>query len=396
MKIHTTFDERAAMVPEQVRSLAILLTKGSDVTTTRIAGGAVRDMLLGVQPKDWDLATILLPEAVIEKAERYGLTVIPTGLQHGTVTVVFDGMPLEVTTLRTDVETDGRHADVEFITDWREDAKRRDLTMNALFMDIDGLIFDYVGGMDDLKAGIVRFVGDPAERITEDFLRILRFFRFAGRMQCEHFDPIALSATLHLSPNLNRISGERVWMEMSKILTGNMLADVLNHMEHANVLASIGIANPDIAMAVRANEMGGSAATVLAALVDSPTVAKSCADAWKLSKNERKVLDFVAGNGMTAYVKTLDQWKIMVVAYDKELVTEAMCLTTKTGWIRAINDWDVPVFPLTGDDVLATGIAAGPKVGELLNMCKSYWVGTKYTMTKDEMIELITTIGEKS
>jgi hypothetical protein len=167
-------------------------------------------------------------------------------------------------------------------------------------------------------------------------------------------------------------------------------------MEHANVLASIGIANPDIAMAVRANEMGGSAATVLAALVDSPTVAKSCADAWKLSKNERKVLDFVAGNGMTAYVKTLDQWKIMVVAYDKELVTEAMCLTTKTGWIRAINDWDVPVFPLTGDDVLATGIAAGPKVGELLNMCKSYWVGTKYTMTKDEMIELITTIGEKS
>jgi len=330
----------------------------------------------------------------MDKAERAGYTVIPTGLQHGTVTVVVDGMPLEVTTLRADVDTDGRHADVEFITDWKEDAKRRDLTMNALFMDVDGIIFDYVDGVDDLKAGVVKFVGEPAERIQEDYLRILRYFRFVGRTGSTKFDSKALSAMLHLSPNLNKISGERVWMEMSKILTGNMLGDVLLHMEMTNVLAAIGISNPDIIMAVRANEMGGSAATVLAALVDRKDIAQSCAEAWKLSKSEQKVLHFVAGNAFTAFAKTLDQWKVLVVEYGKDLVTEAMCLTTKTGWIRAINDWDVPVFPLTGNDVMATGMKAGPEVGQMLTMCKSYWVGTNYTMTKDEMIALVEHVAD--
>jgi len=390
----TATETRAAMVPRQVHRLAHLLSEGSDVTTTRIAGGAVRDMLLGVEPKDWDMASTLLPEAVMDKAERAGYTVIPTGLQHGTVTVVVDGMPLEVTTLRADVDTDGRHADVEFITDWKEDAKRRDLTMNALFMDVDGIIFDYVDGVDDLKAGVVKFVGEPAERIQEDYLRILRYFRFVGRTGSTKFDSKALSAMLHLSPNLNKISGERVWMEMSKILTGNMLGDVLLHMEMTNVLAAIGISNPDIIMAVRANEMGGSAATVLAALVDRKDIAQSCAEAWKLSKSEQKVLHFVAGNAFTAFAKTLDQWKVLVVEYGKDLVTEAMCLTTKTGWIRAINDWDVPVFPLTGNDVMATGMKAGPEVGQMLTMCKSYWVGTNYTMTKDEMIALVEHVAD--
>ena len=378
------------MVPRQVHRLAHILSEGSDVTTTRIAGGAVRDMLLGVEPKDWDMATTLLPSAVTDKAMSAGYTVIPTGLQHGTVTVIMeDCMHLEVTTLRADVDTDGRHADVEFITDWKEDAKRRDLTMNALFMDVDGIIFDYVDGVDDLKAGVVKFVGEPAERIQEDYLRILRYFRFVGRTGSTKFDSKALNAIRHLSPNLNKISGERVWMEMSKILTGNNVADVLHHMEMTNVLQSIGIWNPDIIMALRANEMGGSPATVLAALVDRKDIAQSCADAWKLSKSEQKVLHFVAGNAFTAFAKTLDQWKVLVVEYGKELVTEAMCLTTKTGWIRAINDWDVPVFPLTGNDVLATGMKAGPEVGQRLAICKSYWVGSNYTLTKEEMIELV-------
>lgn len=383
-------EKRAAMVPRQVHRLAHILTEGSDVTTTRIAGGAVRDILLGVEPKDWDMATTLTPLEVIRKAgHEGGFPVIPTGLKHGTVTVVVEGMPLEVTTLRADVDTDGRHADVEFITDWKEDAKRRDLTMNALFMDVDGIIFDYVDGVDDLKAGVVKFVGDPAERIQEDYLRILRYFRFVGRTGATKFDGKALSAIGRLSTGLARISGERIWMEMSKILTGNMLADVLLHMEMTNVLSAIGISNPDIIMAVRANEMGGSAATVLAALVDRKDIAQSCADAWKLSKNEQKVLHFVASNSFTAFAKTLEQWKVLVVEYGKELVTEAMCLTTKAGWIRAINDWDVPVFPLTGNDVMATGMKAGPEVGQRLAMCKSYWVGSNYTLTKDEMIALV-------
>jgi len=389
MTTQTAIQKRAAMVPDQVRTLAMLLTQESDVTTTRIAGGAVRDMLLGVQPKDWDMATTLLPAAVMDKAMSAGYTVIPTGLQHGTVTVMVGGMPLEVTTLRADVATDGRHADVEFITDWHEDAHRRDLTMNALFMDVDGMIFDYVGGVEDLKDDVVRFVGDAAERIQEDYLRILRYFRFVPRVGSSRYDSEALSAIQHLSPNLNKISGERVWMEMSKILTGRMLRDVLIRMERAGVLAAIGILKTNIPDACKASEMNGSAETILAALVSSPAGATACAEAWKLSKREQKVLHYVASHAEDAWTYTLDRWKTLVICDGKELVTEAMCLTTKVAWVQAINDWDVPVFPLTGADVLATGVKAGPQVGMLLAMCKSYWVGTQYLLGKDEMIELV-------
>ena len=222
------------MVPPQVRTLLDLLNLRSDYGDhARVAGGAVRDALLGVEPKDWDVATVLLPTEVMAMAERAGFDVIPTGLQHGTVTVVVDGMPLEVTTLRSDVETDGRHAEVEFVTDWKEDAARRDLTMNAMFMTVDGSVQDFFGGTEDLWEGRVRFVGHATDRIEEDFLRILRFFRFAGRMGVATFDVEALRAIKRLSPNLSRISGERVWMEMSKILSGNCVREVLERMEHA-------------------------------------------------------------------------------------------------------------------------------------------------------------------
>ncbi len=381
-------ETRAAMVPRQVHRLAHLLSEGSDVTTTRIAGGAVRDMLLGVEPKDWDMASTLLPEAVMTKAEHAGYTVIPTGLQHGTVTVVIDGMPLEVTTLRADVETDGRHADVEFITDWKEDAKRRDLTMNALFMDVDGIIFDYVGGVDDLKAGIVKFVGDPAERIQEDYLRILRYFRFVARIGAAKYDAKALSAIRRLSPGLNKISGERVWMEMSKILTGDL--EVLDHMVSTGVLTAIGIENPDLAAAVCVNTMGGKPATVLAALVGTQSVGDSVADAWKLSRAERSILAFVSHNGkLMTNTFTLRDWKVMVVVSgDKDLVLETMCLTLRPNLVQEIKDWVVPTYPLTGADILAMGVEAGPEVGRRLGLCKVKWMDSEFTMTKDELVEL--------
>jgi hypothetical protein len=381
-------EERAAMVPRAVHRLAHLLTEGSNVTTTRIAGGAVRDMLLGVEPKDWDMASTLLPEAVMDKAERAGYTVIPTGLQHGTVTVVVDGMPLEVTTLRADVETDGRHADVEFITDWKEDAHRRDLTMNALFMDVDGIIFDYVGGVEDLKDGVVRFVGDAGERIQEDYLRILRYFRFVARVGSNCYDAEALSAIRRLSPNLNKISGERVWMEMSKILSGDL--EVLDHMYSTGVLSAIGIDNPDMASAVAVNTMGGKPETVLAGLVGVKSVANSVADAWKLSRAERSVLSFVSYNGkLMTNTFSLRDWKVMVVTTgDKDLVLQAMCLTLNPNLVQDIKDWTVPTYPLTGADILAMGVESGPEVGRRLGLCKVKWMDSEFTMTKDELVEL--------
>ena len=383
-------EERAAMVPRQVHRLAHILSEGSDVTTTRIAGGAVRDMLLGVAPKDWDMASTLLPAAVMDKAMSAGYTVIPTGLQHGTVTVVVEGMPLEVTTLRADVDTDGRHADVEFITDWKEDAKRRDLTMNALFMDVDGIIFDYVGGVDDLKAGVVKFVGDPAERIQEDYLRILRYFRFVGRIgvTVTNYDSKALSAIRRLSPNLNKISGERVWMEMGKILSSDL--GVLDHMVSTGVLSAIGIDEPDLEAAACVSTMGGKPETVLAALVGTQSVANSVADAWKLSRAERSILSFVSHNGkLMTNTFTLRDWKVMVVVSgDKDLVLETMCLTLRPILVQEIKDWTVPTYPLTGADILAMGVDSGPEVGRRLGLCKVKWMDSDYTLTKDELIEM--------
>lgn len=386
-------ETRAAMVPRQVHRLAHLLSEGSDVTTTRIAGGAVRDMLLGVEPKDWDMATTLLPLDVIRVAgHEGGFPVIPTGLKHGTVTVVIDGMHLEVTTLRADVDTDGRHADVEFITDWKEDAMRRDLTMNALFMDVDGIIFDYVGGVDDLKAGIVKFVGDPAERIQEDYLRILRYFRFVGRIGVTKYDSKALSAIRRLSPNLNKISGERVWMEMGKILTGDL--EVLDHMVSTGVLTAIGIEKPDLAAAVCANTMGGKPETVLAALVGTQSVANSVADAWKLSRDERKMLAFISGNGkMMTSTFDLHDWKVMVVvAGSKDLVLQAMCLTLRVNLVQAIKDWTVPTYPLTGADILAMGVDPGPEVGRRLGLCKVKWMDSEFTMTHEDLLQMAETV----
>ena len=204
-------------IPEPVKKLDSVLSRFSVDSLVRVAGGAVRDLLAGVEPKDWDLATPLHPEEVIKSAEEAGFKVLPTGLQHGTVTVMVDGEPLEVTTLRVDVETDGRHADVEFTTDWKEDAARRDLTVNAMFLTMDGEVVDFFGGQQDLEDGRVRFVGNARERMAEDFLRILRFFRFHGRVGSGKFDEKDLLAIHDSTHGLAGISGERIWMEMQKI-----------------------------------------------------------------------------------------------------------------------------------------------------------------------------------
>jgi tRNA nucleotidyltransferase/poly(A) polymerase len=393
MKTFTTQLQRAEMVPPQVRTLLELLNLSPDHGDhARVAGGAVRDALLGVTPKDWDVATVLLPTTVTVMAERAGYGVIPTGLQHGTVTVVVDGMPLEVTTLRTDVETDGRHAEVEFVTDWKEDAARRDLTMNAMFMTLDGYVHDFFGGVDDLWDGRVRFVGHAADRIEEDFLRILRFFRFAGRMAVANFDVEALRAIKRLSPNLHRISGERVWMEMSKILSGNCVREVLERMQHAGVLEAVGVHHPNLNLAFTASTMGGKPETILAALVDNPLAAETVADAWKLSRDERKTLAFVSRRAPEAFMMSLMDWKKCAVVEGKELAMEALCMTTRKGWQNVLADWAVPVFPLTGADILSLGVEPGPEVGRRMRALKQQWLDSEFTLNARKLVQLAASV----
>uniref|UniRef100_UPI0013567CD1 CCA tRNA nucleotidyltransferase n=1 Tax=Roseomonas sp. 18066 TaxID=2681412 RepID=UPI0013567CD1 len=205
----------------------------------RAVGGVVRDILAGRPVHDIDVAAPLAPEAIAERLRAAGLKVFETGLQHGTVTAVLNHEPVEVTSLRQDLATDGRHATVAWTQDWREDAARRDFTMNAMSLDADGRLWDYFGGRDDLAAGRLRFVGDPATRLAEDYLRVLRFFRFHARYGIGAPEAAALAAIRAAVPGLARLSAERVWMELKRLLEGPSPADSLALMRDTGVLPAI-------------------------------------------------------------------------------------------------------------------------------------------------------------
>ena len=391
MRTLTTNDERAVMVPAAVRKVLGLLNAAGEA---RIAGGAVRDSLLGVEPKDWDVATTLTPEAVIAVAERARIPVRfnDNSLDHGTVTLHVDGMDVEVTTLRVDKVTDGRHAEVEFTDSWLADADRRDLTFNAMFMSADGQVFDYHSGTKDLLEGRVRFVGCASARIQEDYLRILRFFRFASRMACDHFDCEAMRAIKRNVHGLEKISGERIWMEMSKILVGPVFSDVLARMVGANVLSALGFKDVDMHHAIGANMMNGRPETVLGALLASPEAVERAADDWSLSRKERDMAVFVAGH-MDDRVKVwqwgLHEWQRMCVAEGRDRTLELMSLTDKVGWKEDVMaTWEIPVFPLSGNDLIGCGVKPGPEMGRKLKAAKEAWMDSHFTLAKRKLLQL--------
>ncbi|MGZ9410786.1 MAG: CCA tRNA nucleotidyltransferase, partial [Methylocystis sp.] len=233
---------------------------------TRVVGGAVRDALLGLPPHEIDLATTALPDAVLAAARDAGLKGVPTGIEHGTVTIVVAGTPFEVTTLREDVETDGRFAKVRFGGDFEQDAKRRDFTINALSLSFDGEIHDYTGGLADIEARRIRFIGDAATRIREDYLRILRFFRFNASHGEGPFDREGLHESIVARENLSRLSRERIRAELMKLLLARRSPDVLRAMSHAGVIEVIlGIGYPSRLqrLADREAALGKSADAVL-------------------------------------------------------------------------------------------------------------------------------------
>lgn len=230
---------KSVLTPELFTVAAPFQERGYDI---RIVGGAVRDILLGIQPKDVDLSTNATPEEMIELFTEHKIHFIETGLQHGTLTAHVNKRDFEVTTLRIDTETDGRHATVQFTHDWKLDAERRDLTFNAMSLTLDGSLYDYFGGREDLSKRLVRFVGDPRLRIQEDYLRILRYFRFCGRisLEADNHDQTTLNVIGECSDGLKKVAVERIWMEVSKILTGNYTPSLLHRMYELNVSQSIG------------------------------------------------------------------------------------------------------------------------------------------------------------
>ena len=355
--------------------LALLAnTLGSAEGETRLVGGAVRDTLTGQDVKDIDLATRLSPLDVIDRLEKAKIKAVPTGIAHGTVTAVLSSGPVEVTSLRRDVSTDGRRATIAYTDDWREDAARRDFTINALYADpATGELFDYFGGVDDLEAGIVRFIGEPLQRIAEDHLRILRFFRFRARFGKGAPDAASLAACAARANDLMALSRERIADELVKLLA---LADpaatvtlMLAHGIFVPVLPEIVSADGLAALA----SMGGVADPVrrLASLLPAdPDTADGVAKRLKLSKLATKRLVIAAGRNAD------DAANPRALAYRLGLegATDRLMLGGHAEALALLDGWAIPQFPLTGGAIVARGVKAGPEVARILQAVEAQWV----------------------
>ena len=340
----------------------------------RVVGGAVRDLALDKTPKDIDLATNATPDEMMAILDKADIRHIPSGLEHGTITAILDNEPYEITTLRADKETDGRHAEVEFVKSWEEDAKRRDLTYNAMIMDMEGNVFDYFGGMDDLQDKVSKFVGDPEERITEDYLRILRYFRFQGRLSTPTWDKDTLKAISSNVKGLQQISAERVWQEMGKVLAGNNVANILDYMTKTGVSKVIGLSTNDL------NKVKDNGNPIVALAQTGNTI--DIAKRWKLSKVQATMLDFLVKNKNNS----LDQKKVedmIADGVDKALITALASLQGKDVNIDA----EVPNFPVTGADLIAKGMKPGPEIGAKLGQLKQKWKDSNFKSTKDELLK---------
>jgi poly(A) polymerase len=359
-------------VPVEPGVVAVVAALGE----ARYVGGCVRDALAGSPAKDIDLATPLSPTEVIDRLERAGLKAVPTGIDHGTITAVSSGAVVEVTTLRRDVSTDGRRATVAFTDDWREDAARRDFTINALYADpATGDVTDYFGGVDDLAAGIVRFIGAPLERIAEDHLRILRFFRFHARFGRGAPDAESLSACAARANDLMALSRERIADELLKILAlpdpGPVITLMIEQGIFVPVLPEVTDAAPLVRLVAREVAAGvvGDALRRLASLLPADLrVADDISARLRLSKAQRKRLVSAAGRVGTDAddPKALAYWITPEYGVDRLLLGE--------GDAGVLSDWTPPTFPLTGGAIVARGVQAGPDVARLLKAVEQQWV----------------------
>ncbi|HZB93379.1 MAG TPA: CCA tRNA nucleotidyltransferase [Stellaceae bacterium] len=348
----------------------------------RFVGGCVRDALLGRPIGDIDVATPLRPEEVLRRLEAAGIKAVPTGLAHGTVTAVAPQRQIEITTLRRDVETFGRHARVAFTADWAEDAARRDFTMNALFLDAEGNLFDPLGGLSDLRAGRVRFVGDAAARIREDVLRLLRFYRFHAHYGRGEADAEARAACRALAGLLPGLSGERVAAELKKLLCAPDPVPTLRLAAEDGVLAVLlpEATRLDRLRGLVAIEEAPDAIRRLSALIE--TNAAAVAERLKLSTAERDRLLALASplppidlaadertQRRLAYRHGVDLYRdeVLLAAASSGAGERAHALR------HAAEAWRSLKFPLRGRDVTALGIPAGPAVGRLLGEVEAWW-----------------------
>ncbi len=370
----------------------------------RIVGGAVRNALLGERIHDIDMATTLAPEQVIAATDAAGLKSVATGIDHGTVTVISDSNGFEVTTLRRDIETDGRKATVAFTDDWAADAARRDFTLNALYCSADGQVFDPVGGLDDLNIRLIRFVGDPEARIQEDYLRILRFFRFFSQYGQDDVDADGLAACTNLQNGLKQLSRERIGQETRKLLCGRRADEVAVLMNAAGINRTLFGVEMDAELLASVNVRAGSLGltpdytTLLAAAL--PLSGDEQAAQLRLSNAETRSLNEVQSALPPSPHLRDNERKVVLYQTGADTWKRAVLLAWASGgkpadedWARLYklpDEWEMPVFPVTGNDVLASGLEPGPQVGEMLKALEDWWVAGGFLASREELLARLT------
>ncbi|MDO6964249.1 CCA tRNA nucleotidyltransferase [Rhizobium alvei] len=396
--------------------LAVLNGEGGEA---RIVGGAVRNALLGLPVSDMDIATTLEPEAVQARAEAAGIRCVPTGIKHGTVTLVLDGRPFEVTTLRTDVETDGRHAEVAFTKDWQADAARRDLTINALYADRYGVVHDYVGGLEDIRTATVRFIGDASERIAEDHLRILRFFRFFAHYGRGRPDAEGLKACARAKGKLKLLSAERVWSELKKLLSAREPGKALLWMRTTGVLTEIlpesekwGIDSIPALMRAEASfgwpidpllrlaaivPPDAERLSAMSSRLKLANVEKDFFQTWARAKliaeeaTETALKQEIYHFGPVGIETRLKLALVSLSADPEPDVATLAKIAVRQKQLSIVQTWPMPTMPIRGADLIEAGYAPGPALGANLAKLEALWVASGFSATA---AELIATLGD--
>ena len=400
------------VAPETQAVLAALDAKRPQAS--RFVGGCVRNALLGQPVDDLDIATQLTPDQVIHAVEAAGLKAVPTGVEHGTVTVISDGRPYEVTTLRRDVETDGRRAVVAFTEDWDEDAQRRDFRLNALYADGEGQVYDPTGGgLEDLKARRIIFIGDAETRIREDYLRILRFFRFNAWYGAGDLDADGLSACGRLRDGLNDMSAERIWKELGKLLRASDPAPAVTAMAESGVLSAVLLeaASLDRFKALVSLDLDSffdpdPFQRLGALLPGDPDQAALVAQRLRLSNVEKDKLVAMA-EAEPRIVSFLSPKAVRQALY--RLGPETFKDRVKLAWAASENprqtpQWRAllamaegyarPAMPLSGEDAEAAGVPPGPLMGEVLREVEDWWVDADFTDDKLSLIERLKSVAQ--
>ena len=410
----TNIGVRPWMKAAPTRAVMGALTAAGGADAARFVGGCVRDTLSGHEVGDIDIATPLTPDQVIAALTAAGLKAVPTGIEHGTVTAVSGGKPFEITTLRRDVETDGRRAVVAFTHDWAEDAQRRDFRLNALYADVEGQVFDPTGGgVADAKAGRIVFVGDPETRIREDALRILRFFRFQAWYGKGEPDPAGLAACEKRKGLLGGLSAERVAKELLKLLAADDPRPAVRLMAATGVLSIVlpqaqGIGRFERLVGIETDQLFQCDPDLrLASLLpDDPAVGAKVAEALRLSNAQRDRLVAMLGTDqrivswMSPREARRAVYRLGVDAFcDRVLLTWAgVDHPAATPQWRALlpmaQSWPRPTFPLTGDQVIAAGVPKGPLVGAVMREVEDWWIDHDFLDDPMSLVERLKAVAQ--